>query len=93
MKWVVNILMALIIFIVTIGVFWMSLPGASATSRENITIETERECSNANDCADSEDGGKCMILSNENYVPFCGCELDADCFGRRSGICGEERCV
>jgi hypothetical protein len=88
MTWSVNLLVGLILFLVTIGVFWMTIkPASSKVVEDSPTEKKEEVCKTDDDCTANPGGNKCLIIYPGNFVPFCGCLTDDDCTG---GYCGSD---
>lgn len=56
------------------------------SERRNEYAEQEiKICKTDNDCLNSEDGTRCLMVYPGDFEPFCGCMTNNDCI---SGSCG-----
>lgn len=88
-----SLLLTLILFGVTVGIFWMSLNLNSSKAQpdvDNISA-SEKTCNADDDCLSDPKGSKCLVIYPSEFSPFCGCLTDNDCSG---GICGSDnKCI
>ena len=87
----IAILMALIILIVMVSLFWTSIraSGESPEGASDIKIEAG-ECNTDEDCLDNPNGNICMQIGSfdSSLKTFCGCRININC--ERGSLCGED---
>lgn len=92
-QWTVNMLMAILLLIFTIMIFWSVMTPNTSAQRGEVKKDVV-ECMSSADCAESSRGSACMMIYPDNYEAFCGCSVNEDCAGKRSGVCGyDNRCA
>lgn len=93
-EWSVNLLIAVILGIVAVGIFWAALALKPPPSNSE-TIKLNEVCKTDDDCLNNPDGAKCLVIYPGDFTPFCGCLTNKDCVNRRSGICDSktDKCV
>ena len=89
----VKLLMAVLLLMLSVMIFWAILiPDVSAKDDE--ALPNVVECMSSKDCQSSTRGSACIMVYPDNYESFCGCTVNEDCLGKKSGVCGyDNRCV
>ena len=85
-EWAVNIMIALILFIVAVGVFWAAIRGETPPV-DSEPVEPSKTCLSDDDCIGKADGNKCLVIYPGDFTAFCGCITNDDC---EVGFCGED---
>ncbi len=96
MKGFVEQLLAGVILLILAVAFvsgWMFKAATSEPISEDGGIQDEG-CRTDSDCADNQDGSRCLIIYPDASDLVCGCLFNEDCLDRRNGFCGtENKCV
>ena len=96
-EWPVLLIGAIILVVISAGIFWAALAGKTppiASAEPDETVSMDKSCKNDNDCTSNLDGTKCMVIYPGDFTSFCGCITSAECVDRRSGACGSNnKCI
>ena len=89
-EWSVHLLVAVIIAVIAAGILWAGLAGKTpmAKATDADTAKLSKGCDNENDCVNSLDGSKCLVIYPGDFTPFCGCLTSDDCLNTGGKLCG-----
>jgi len=88
-----EVVAAMILLIIAVAFYagFLFTEGDEGTTEEKEELEG---CRTDDDCLSNLDGSKCLLVYPEGYTLVCGCIMNDDCNGKRSGFCGSEnKCV
>jgi hypothetical protein len=89
-EWPINLLGAVILLIIAVGLWWSALSLDRGIESENPVDEAI--CRTPKDCASNVDGSKCLVIYADYVTPFCGCLTSDDCM--EGYYCGSNnKCV
>ena len=89
-EWSISLMLAVILLVFSVAIFWNAIAGKTTASASPTTIP-KQGCDTDTDCLGNPNGLKCLQVWPGDINPFCGCISNNDC---GVGVCGtNNKCI